>query len=242
MDIDKYRSTETSINLLKQRYKQLSGFTHILTHDLRNHTGNISLLASLVDKKLLDENNADLFDKLNHVAENLSLTIDHLSEIVKVNENVMETEVLNFNHHLLSALSLLDADLNINEAHIQTDFLVPSIVFPKLYLDSILMNLLSNSIKYKKDSISPEIFICTYKDEDQNCIVLEYQDNGIGIDLNKHADKVFGLYNTFTNRPGAHGVGLFLVKNQIESQGGYVLIESTPHVGTIFRIFFKPNG
>ncbi|MDB5146845.1 MAG: hypothetical protein JWQ57_865, partial [Mucilaginibacter sp.] len=42
-------------------------------------------------------------------------------------------------------------------------------------------------------------------------------------------------------RPGAHGVGLFLVKTQIESQGGYIVVESKPDVGTIFRVFFKPN-
>lgn len=242
MDIDKYRTNETSFNLLKQRHKQLSSFTHVLTHNLRNHANNISLLTSLIDTDTLDEDNADLIEKISHVSNNLTTTIDHLSEIMKVNEDIVDSEFLNFGNCMQAVLSLLSAELDRHEVNIQTDFIVDGIHFPKLYLDSILMNLISNSIKYKKDTEQPEILISTYVDDEKNCVILEYQDNGIGIDLERHGDKIFGLYKTFTDRPGAHGVGLFLVKTQIESQGGYIVVESKPDVGTIFRIFFKPGA
>ena len=242
MNIDKYRANETSFDLLKQQHKQLNTFTHVLTHNLRNHANNISLLTSLIETDVLDEDNADLVNKIAHVSGNLNSTIDHLSEIIRVNENLVESELVSFEDSMNDVSSLLHAELEKNQVDVQIDFTVPTVVFPKLYLDSVLSNLITNSIKYKKDSESPVIFISTYHDDEEGCVILEYQDNGIGIDLTKHGDKIFGLYKTFTDRPGAHGVGLFLVKTQIESQGGYIFVESKPNVGTIFRVFFKAKA
>ncbi|MES2266945.1 MAG: ATP-binding protein [Bacteroidota bacterium] len=242
MDIDRYRAKETSFDLLKQQHKQLNTFTHVLTHNLRNHANNISLLTSLIDMDALDEDNTDLVGKIARVAENLNSTIDHLSDIIKINENVVESEPVDFDDSMDVVYSLLQAELEQTGADVQTDFTVPAIIFPKLYLESILTNLVTNSIKYKKEQECPVIVISTYKDDEKNCVILEYQDNGIGIDLKKHGDKIFGLYKTFTDRPGAHGVGLFLVKTQIESQGGFIIVESKPDVGTIFRIFFRPDN
>lgn len=241
MDIDKYRARETSFDLLKQQHKQLNTFTHVLTHNLRNHANNISLLTSLIETDELNEDNTDLVNKITHVAENLNSTIDHLSEVIKVNENLVESEPVSFDDSMQSICSLLQAELEQSEVDIQTEFNVPAITFPKLYLESILANLVTNSIKYKKELESPVILISTYRDDEKDCVILEYQDNGIGIDLSKHGDNIFGLYKTFTNRPGAHGVGLFLVKTQVESQGGYIIVESKPDVGTIFRVFFKAD-
>ena len=239
VDIDQYRSNASSFNVLKQRHKQLSGFTHILTHNLRNHANNISLLTALVDSDELSQDNAELINKIAQVSANLSATIEHLSEVMKVNENEMESESLEFATVLEAVKALLAPELEKNSARIETDFTVPVILFPKIYLESILMNLISNSVKYRQDLQSPEIVISTYMDIEKTGVVLEYQDNGIGIDLEKYGDRIFGLYKTFTDRPGAHGVGLFLVKTQVESQGGYIIVESKPGTGTIFRIYFN---
>lgn len=241
VDIDQYRSSASSFNLLKQRHKQLNGFTHILTHNLRNHANNISLLTSLVDRDELTEDNTELLNKIAHVSANLTATIEHLSEVIKVNENEMESETLAFDTTLKVVRNVLAPELEKNSVTIATDFTVPFILFPKIYLESILTNLVSNSVKYRKELESPEIVISTYLDIEKNGVVLEYQDNGIGIDLEKYGDKIFGLYKTFTDRPGAHGVGLFLVKTQVESQGGYIIVESRPGTGTVFRIYFKPG-
>jgi len=241
VEIDKYRADETSHHLLKQRHQQLSGFTHILTHNLRTHAYNIMMLAGLADRNKLDAYHADLLDKITMVSDNLIATIEQISGVIKVNENVIESEVLRFEEITGNVLSVMRAELDVHEASIETDFIVPAVFFPRLYLDSILMNLISNSIKYRKEHEEPEVLISTYLDEEKNCVILEYQDNGIGIDLDRYGSKIFGLYKTFTHRPGAHGVGLFLVKTQIESQGGYIVVESKLDVGTIFRIFFKPG-
>ncbi|WP_264527412.1 ATP-binding protein [Flavobacterium sp. N2550] len=69
--------------------------------------------------------------------------------------------------------------------------------------------------------------------------VLEISDNGIGIDLKKYGDKLFGMYKTFHENPDSKGIGLFITKNQIDAMGGYVTVESEPNVGTTFKIYFK---
>jgi PAS domain S-box-containing protein len=241
MDIDKYRTNEAALDLLTRHNKQLNGFTHILSHNLRNHASNISLLLNFIDKDELSKENCDLINKLEHVSDNLNNTLDLLSDAIKIREHIIPADEIDFDELTKEILVVLETDINTNNASITTDYTVPQISFPKIYLESIMVNLISNSLKYKKLDEQPEIIISTYWDDQQRCIVMEYQDNGIGIDLAQHGDKVFGLYKTFSNRPNAHGVGLFLVKTQIESQGGYIIIESKPNVGTVFRVFFKPE-
>jgi signal transduction histidine kinase len=82
-----------------------------------------------------------------------------------------------------------------------------------------------------------EISILGYKENGD--WILEIGDNGVGIDLERHGDKIFGLYKTFTQTPNSRGVGLFITRNQIEAMGGSVGVESEVGVGTVFKIHFK---
>jgi PAS domain S-box-containing protein len=245
MDIDKYHKNEEalnrSLNLLTQQNRQLNGFTHILSHNLRNHANNISMLASFLDSGKHDHDNRELVNQLKKISGKLNNTLDDMSEAIKIRDSVIASNRIYLPDAVDQALSHLDMDLRYCGTEVITDIVVKDITFPKIYIQSILTNLISNSIKYKKPKERPIIIISTYFDTDRNSTVMRYQDNGIGIDLNKHGDSVFGLYSTFTDHPDAHGVGLFLVKTQVESQGGQILIESTLNVGTCFKIIFKPD-
>ena len=57
--------------------------------------------------------------------------------------------------------------------------------------------------------------------------------------MNRHRDKVFGLYKTFSNNKDAKGIGLFITKNQVEAMGGKIEMSSELHKGTAVRIYFK---
>jgi signal transduction histidine kinase len=70
-------------------------------------------------------------------------------------------------------------------------------------------------------------------------VVLEISDNGIGIDLDKFGDQLFGMYKTFTGNPDSKGLGLFISKNQIDAMNGTVTVQSVLNEGTTFRIYFK---
>ncbi|MBT8295196.1 MAG: ATP-binding protein, partial [Gramella sp.] len=111
------------------------------------------------------------------------------------------------------------------------------VLFNSSYLESILLNFLTNALRYSSSERTPEIEILGYREYAH--WIMEIKDNGIGIDLEHHGDKVFGLYKTFTDRKDSRGVGLFITKNQINAMGGDVTVESIPGVGTTFKVFFK---
>jgi signal transduction histidine kinase len=104
-----------------------------------------------------------------------------------------------------------------------------------LYIESILYNLISNAIKYHQKNKYPIIKISTIS-TDTN-IILEIEDNGMGIDLKKYGDKLFGLYKRFHLHVEGKGLGLYLVKSQIEALGGRIEVESEIEKGTKFRIY-----
>jgi chemotaxis family two-component system sensor kinase Cph1 len=224
-----------SHELLFQSHQQLKTFTHILSHNIRNHSSNISLLTDLMDPSTLDENNADLFDKIVKVSNGLNTTLNDLSEAIKIRESTIEPELVDFRETAGKVVEILELEILSNGVYIKYDFNVETILYPKLYLESILMNLISNSIKYRKEE-SPQITLKTYTEGTH--IVLECHDNGLGIDMDLHGTRLFGLYKTFHVNKNAHGVGLFLVKTQVESQGGSINVISQPGKGAVFKIQF----
>ena len=105
------------------------------------------------------------------------------------------------------------------------------------YLESILYNIISNSIRYRHPERKPVILIKWITENNMN--VLQISDNGVGIDLAKNADKIFGMYKTFTNNSDSKGIGLFITKNQIDAMGGNITVESEPNIGTTFKIYIQ---
>lgn len=104
------------------------------------------------------------------------------------------------------------------------------------YLQSILLNLITNSIRFRHPGRKPVIFIETF--QEKGASVMEVSDNGLGIDLSQHSDKLFGMYNTFHDHPESKGIGLFITKNQIETMGGNISVRSTVNIGTTFKVTF----
>jgi signal transduction histidine kinase len=136
---------------------------------------------------------------------------------------------------------VLEIELEETKATVQREIWTEKVLFPRLYLESIVMNLITNALKYRRPGVPPVISLRTYTDRDDR-VILECQDNGLGIDLEAHGKKLFGLYKTFHAGKDSHGVGLFLIKTQIESQGGYISVDSEPNVGTTFKVTFKPKS
>jgi signal transduction histidine kinase len=242
MNINRYKNAELalhkSLELTTQNNEQLKNFTHILSHNIRNHASNMVLLSTLIDEEKLDEENAQLFNKMKDVTQGLNATLEDLSRAIKIKESVVQREPLEFNNITEKILAIFATDLDLNQASVTTLFQEQSIVFPRVYLESIVTNLVSNAIKYRNPAEQLSIALKSYKNE-RSHTVFECADNGLGIDLELHKNKIFGLYKTFHNRKDAHGVGLFLVKTQIESQGGQIEVESQPGKGSTFKIIFN---
>ena len=245
MDIEKYKTNELALNrsieLMTQNNLQLKNFTHLISHNVRNHANNIATLTSFIDDSTLDEDNSDLFHKIEKVSQGLSSTLDDLSEAIKIQETELHSDVLVFSEVINSVLGVFELDLEESNAVVHKDLWTEKVLFPRLYLESIVMNLVTNALKYRRPDVPPVISLRTYTDRN-DCVVLECQDNGLGIDLEVHGKKLFGLYKTFHTGKDSHGVGLFLIKTQIESQGGHITVDSEPNVGTTFKVIFKSKS
>ena len=133
---------------------------------------------------------------------------------------------------------ILSGQIIATNAKISSDFTAaPTIMYSKVYLESIFLNLVSNAIKYKAEDKTPEIFIkATVENGVQK---LSFKDNGLGINLVRHGKKIFGLNKVFHRHPDAKGVGLFMTKVQVEAMGGKITVESEVNEGSIFTIKFN---
>jgi signal transduction histidine kinase len=158
------------------------------------------------------------------------LIIKEQTNIVK--EQISLTEITN---NTLSQLSITvdDNDVKVNYNYKNAPF----VNFTKAYLESVFQNLFTNSIKYKSPKRKLKINITS--NESPNYIILKFIDNGIGIDTELHKEKLFKLYQRFHDNPDGKGLGLYLIKSQIEALGGSIAIESKVDVGTTFIIKFK---
>lgn len=221
---------------LLQRNKQLAEFNHITSHNLRAPVGNLNTLLEIYKNPAYKEIKEEVFEKFETVINHLTLTLDTLVETLKVKYEVNQTiQKLSFDKVLLKTKEILAAEILQTGAIFKSDFSqVPTILYKQIYLESIFLNLISNSIKYKSLDRVPKIEIFSEKVNGHIC--LRFKDNGTGIDLKKHGHKLFGLNKVFHKHPDAKGVGLFMTKVQIEAMGGSITAQSEVNVGTIFTL------
>jgi len=230
---------EKLIKELSHRYNELMQFNYIVSHNLRAPIANILGISYLLNAGLPDEERHKLYKLLISSGESIDALLKDLNDVLSarspLNENrevVVFAEVIDLVWRGLQAQSSkAKASISIN---IQPEAsLINSI---KSYLQSIFHNLLSNAIKYKQEHIAPEIKIEIFKSNEQ--IILEVSDNGIGINLEQYGGKIFGLYKRFTTQNEGKGLGLHMVKTQVESLGGTITVESMPGEGAKFKIVF----
>jgi len=225
------------IDFLGDQNKRLHNFAHIVSHNLRSYSNNLKFMINLLDDPdLTEDERPEIFNKIRQLSEKLGTTIHDLDEIVKINtDTTREMALINMEECFQNIIKALEANIRTTDAKIEYDFSAcNSVTYVPAYLESIFLNLLTNSLKYRHPDRKPHITCKTYQKD--NSIYLEFEDNGIGIDLKKNREKLFGMYNTFHKNHDAKGIGLFITKNQIEALGGSIDVESTVDVGTKFFI------
>jgi PAS domain S-box-containing protein len=243
IDITKTKEAEKelneSFNLVTEQNKRLLNFSYIVSHNLRSHTSNISSIMELIELSESEEERNEMIQLLKSISNSLNETMLHLNEVINIRTNIgLVSESLNLNQYIDTAQNVLNEQITLNDVSITTD--IPKTVmvnYNPAYLESILYNIISNSIRYRHPERKPAIAIKWLIENDLN--VLQISDNGVGIDLVKNADKIFGMYKTFSNNSDAKGIGLFITKNQIDAMGGNITVESEPNIGTTFKIYIQ---
>lgn len=227
---------ETVTGELQQQNKQLNEFAHIISHNLRAPVGNIQALISLLSDDSSMEEYKLVFQNLQKTSVNLRDTLNELLDLLRVNK-AHERTPLRFEDILTKVKEDLMGEILNTNAWIVADFgACPVVNYYKPYLESIILNLLSNALKYRHPQRDPEVRFETLLINGKP--VLRVRDNGLGIDLAKHGDKIFGLRRVFHGNSDAHGVGLFLTRTQVEAMGGKITVQSVVDQGTTFIIEF----
>jgi PAS domain S-box-containing protein len=236
--LDEDRNTLLAdLTKINNNLKQL---TYSTSHNLRSPVSNLLSVFSLLDiSKIQDEETLEFIEMLKSSTENLKDTLNNYVDILSQKDVLdVNTEELDLNDCLGVVLFSLRSLIQGSKTMIQTDFSAfKKVEFNKAYLESIFLNLITNSIKYAKPDCSPVISICTRMDNEVKQLI--FADEGMGFDMEEVKDKIFGFNQKFTNHEDSKGIGLYLVHNHITSLGGRIAIESKLNEGAKFIISFK---
>jgi len=229
---------------LIQHNSHLEQFTYIVSHNLRAPVANIMGLADMLkdsDGDLDDESKHEVVERLSQSIKNIDTVIKDLNSILQARRPVNEQkETVHFKELCDDIVTNSYHTIIKEHAQLNCAFDEAGSLFTiRSYLYSIFYNLVSNSIKYRRTDVDPIITITSRKLKDK--VELRFKDNGKGIDLEKNGEQLFGLYKRFDTSAEGKGMGLFMVKTQVEALGGTIKINSKPGEGTEFIIRLDLN-
>lgn len=244
ISVEKEREKEREhlISELTQNNKDLKQFSYITSHNLRAPLSNLTGLLNLVeDIPIENQELKEIISGFSKSTHQLNETINDLVNVIIIKDSPsIQKEGIVIKDVFENVFNQLSFLIGVKKPIIKMDLNKDQIVYlNKSYIESILLNLMSNSLRYCDPVRQLKISIASKKVGNET--IITFKDNGIGIDLERNKDKVFGLYQRFHDYPDSKGLGLYLVKSQVESMGGTISIDSTVGVGTTFTIIFKNN-
>lgn len=222
---------------LEKKITQLKDFAGIITHDVRGPANNIKKLLDIYETNKGAESGQRAFLHLKNASADL---INNLNELIKLSQWHLDKQMpfspCHFDMVADSVLLQLENIIQQKKAVIHRRFKISSFEYAKVYLHSILYNLISNALKYAQSDIPVEIILESFEEDGRVC--LRVSDNGKGIDLSKFGNVVFQFQRSFHNETDSKGIGLYLIKHQVEELGGSIHVASEVNKGTIFTIIF----
>lgn len=233
------KELQTVIEITKDQNERLKNFAHIVSHNLRSHSGNIDMILDLFIYENPDAINNQYISHLKKSSENLKETISNLNEVVLMNTSPeMQFAPVNLYKVIQSAINNISQLVKESAVAVINNVRENEIIMGiPAYMDSVILNFITNGIKYRAPGRDGVLILSTHYSG--NYLILTIEDNGIGIDLKKNGHKLFGMYKTFHGNADARGIGLFITKNQVLAMGGKIEVESEVNKGTKFKIYFK---
>lgn len=233
---------KNSIRTVKKQEKRLRNFTHIVSHNLRSHAANFSMLLDMLDPEMETSSSMHIYQMLKKSSDTLLETIANLNDMSSITHIPIHKRKSIFLKQVCEeVINQLQDIIETQQAKIEIR--IPKevkILATKPYLHNILYNIISNALRYKHPSRASEIMI--EHQQTKKYQVVKITDNGLGIDLLRNKHKLFGMYKIFHNHPDAKGFGLFLTKAQIDAINGKVTVESKVDVGTTFKVYFNEEN
>mgnify|MGYP003633582072 FL=1 len=227
---------------LELKTKELEEFAYVAAHDLKAPITNLNVLSEMIDAdRLSSQADIQLFSKLKNNIEQISKTIFTLNEVINFKTTLKDKkEHLLFEKVFKEVAQSLTEQLNSTNTMLSVDFSeCTAIEYPPLHLKSVLQNLLTNAVKYKRPNKLLKIEVRTNMVNGSVCLTMK--DNGLGFDVEKYGRKVFGLFKRLHTHVEGKGVGMYIVKSIVEAHGGSIDVKSKPNKGTLFTVYLN-NG
>jgi len=227
----------TNLTNTNEDLKQL---TYTTSHDLRSPVNNLLAVLDLLDISKIDDVEAtELITIVKLSGEYLKETLDnYVDALSEKHQELASIEEVELDRSLRNVLKSINSLIETSKATIHADFSkLDKIRFNKGYMESVFLNLLTNSIKYARPDRFPVISIRSEKVNKRHQLI--FADNGLGFDMEKVKDRIFGLHQKFHNHKDSKGIGLYLVHNHITSLAGKISVESKVNEGTTFTMSFK---
>lgn len=226
-----------NVESLRRRNKELEEFSFIISHHLRSPLANILGISELIvaNESQNSELNS-LSTALSVSALKMDQVIDDLNHILYIRKSELSNKVyINLQNIFDDVWSRLSREMSFDNVTVEVDFEEANTIFSvNSYITTIFENIITNSIQFKSPNIPCIIKIKSYKTPQY--YLINFVDNGLGIDLKRHSE-IFGLYKKYQNPDKkSKGMGLYLVKSQIEALGGHISVESQPGEGATFTV------
>lgn len=217
----------------------LDNFVHIAAHDLKSPINSLKALLGLYQQEQDPMVQKESFSRIEASVKKLDLTVAGLLSIVQFqSKGDRGTHEIRFEEVFADLQEEFADELQAQHGRLAADFNeAESIVYVEAYLVSIIRNVVQNALKYKSSNRPPIIHLHTERDQDT--VLLRVSDNGIGIDLKRFGNQLFKPFKRFTSEAEGNGLGLYLVKNMVERNGGHLHVESKLAIGTTLNIYLK---
>ncbi len=247
-------SLEYKNNELERMNKELESFNYIASHDLQEPLRKIQLYTNRIfekGKNILPKAEMEYLDKINLSSARMKMLIEDLLTFSQTTSSTSNFEITDLNLLLEEVKNTLSAIIEDKKVIIESTPL-PTIKVIPFQLQQVLLNLISNAIKYSKDGIPPHIKISfdIVKGEKikthglfpyKNYVELKIEDNGIGFEENQ-SEKIFGLFQRLHSKDkySGTGIGLAICKKMIQNHNGFIVAKSSLGVGSAFYVYL-PN-
>jgi PAS domain S-box-containing protein len=226
-----------NLTRINNNLKQLNYTT---SHDLRSPVSNLLSVFSLMNTlKIEDKEVLEFIDILKAATENLKNTLNNYVDVLS-NDDALSVplEELDLAECLVSVQQSLRSLIQDSRATFRVDFSeVPKAIFNRTYMESVFLNLVTNSIKYARSDAPPVISISSRRENGVDQLI--FADNGQGFDMDKVKNRIFGFNQKFHNHSDSKGIGLYLVYNHVTNLGGHIAFKSAVNKGTKFTISFR---
>jgi PAS domain S-box-containing protein len=234
------RELMISNEIISAQNKRLLNFANVVSHNLKTYANNMEQVLELLMNADSEEEKNLMVTYLTNISKGFSATVSNLNEIADVqNQSGLKAERVNLHEYVDNVIKTLQIQIKSLNASVRNNVFTDLYLLANpAYMESILLNFLTNGIKYRHPDRAAVIEFDAYKKG--KYLVLTIKDNGIGINLEKHGKDLFGMYKTFHGNMNieSKGIGLFITRFQVETMGGYIEVESEENIGTTFKIHF----